>query len=205
MMDYYLRYVGSLPDPKENGAALQGIPDWRIEYILKYLRACDRKLSLGAWRLMEEALKRHGFSAENVAIGVNGKPECEGVYFNLSHSGDMVLCAVSDVPVGCDLEKVVDAPLEVADRYFSEEERQYIEEGQNFPDINRRFFRLWTMKESYLKMTGEGMNLSPERIEIDIDMSAVLRDSVRQPCTLTNITHGNYEITICMDKQKTDI
>ena len=204
MMDYYLRHIKSLPDPKENREALKGIPDWRIENILKYLRACDRKLSLGAWRLMEEVLKQHGFSAEKVTIGANGKPECEGVYFNLSHSGDMVLCAVSDVPVGCDLEKVFDAPLEVADRYFSEKERRYIEEVQNFPEINRRFFRLWTMKESYLKMTGEGMNLSPERIEIDIGTLTVLRDLVRQPCTLTNITHGNYEITICIDKQKTD-
>lgn len=198
MMDYYLRHVDSLPDPKENRAVLQGIPDWRIEYILKYLRACDRKLSLGAWRLMEEILKRHGFSAENVTIGVNGKPQCEGVYFNLSHSGDMVLCVAGDVPVGCDIEKVTDAPLEVADRYFSERERRYIDEAQNIPEVNRRFFRLWTMKESYLKMTGEGMNLSPERIEIDCNALTVLRDGVLQSCTLKNISHEDYEISICM-------
>lgn len=198
MTDYYLRHVDSLPDPKENRAVLQGIPDWRIEYILRYLRACDRKLSLGAWRLMEEILKQHGFSAENVKIGVNGKPECEGVYFNLSHSGDMVLCVAGDVPVGCDIEKVTDAPLEVAERYFSEKERRYIDEAPNIPEVNRRFFRLWTMKESYLKMTGEGMNLSPERIEIDCNALAVLRDGVLQSCTLKNISHEDYEISICM-------
>ena len=205
MTDYYLYHVDSLPDPKENKDALEDIPDWRIEYILKYRRACDRRLSLGAWRLMEEILKRHGFSAQNVTVGVNGKPECEGICFNLSHSDDMVLCAVSDSPVGCDIEKVTDAPLEVADRYFSEVERRYIDEAQNLSEINRRFFRLWTMKESYLKMTGEGMNLSPERIEIDLDSLVVLRDSVKQPCTLTNITHGDYEITICIDKVKTNL
>ena len=198
MMDYYLRHVNSLPDPKENRETLNGIPDWRIEYILRYLRACDRKLSLGAWRLMEETLKQHGFSAENVTIGLNGKPECEGVYFNLSHSGDMVLCVVSDIPVGCDIEKVTDTPLEVANRYFSERERRYIDEAQNIPEVNRRFFRLWTMKESYLKMTGEGMNLSPERIEIDLNALTVLRDGVLQSCTLKNIPHEDYEISICM-------
>ena len=198
MMDYYLRRVNSLPDPKESNAALQGIPGWRIEYILRYLRACDRKLSLGAWRLMEDTLKQHGFSAENVTIGLNGKPECEGVYFNLSHSDDMVLCAVSDVPVGCDLEKVTDAPLEVADRYFSERERRYIDEARNHPEINRRFFRLWTMKESYMKMSGEGISISPERIEIDLNALTVLRDGVMQSCTLKNISHEDYEISICM-------
>ena len=103
---------------------------------------------------------RHGFSVENVTIGMTGKPECEGVFFNLSHSGDMVLCAICDMPVGCDIEKVADAPLEIADRYFSEKERQYIDSSQSLPEISRRFFRIWTMKESYVKMTGEGMNLS---------------------------------------------
>lgn len=198
MMEYYLRHVHSLPDPRENRAVLQGIPDWRIEYILRYLRACDRKLSLGAWRLMEEALEKHGLPTENVTIGLNGKPECEGAYFNLSHSDDTVLCAVSDIPVGCDIEKVTDVPLEVADRYFSERERRYIDEAQNLPEVNRRFFRLWTMKESYLKMTGEGMDISPERIEIDLDTLTVLRDGVMQSCTLENISHEDYEISICM-------
>ena len=198
MMEYYLRHVNFLPDPKESNAALQGIPGWRIEYILRYLRACDRKLSLGAWRLMEEALKRHGFSAENVTIGLNGKPECEGVYFNLSHSGDMVLCTISDVPVGCDLERVTDAPLEVADRYFSERERRYIDKARNHPEINRRFFRLWTMKESYMKMTGEGISISPECIEIDIDAMTVLCDGVLQSCILKNISYEDYEVSICM-------
>lgn len=187
-----------LPDPKEDKSALSGIPDWRCEYILKYLRAYDRKLSLGAWWILEKTLMRHGFSAENVMIGMTGKPECEGVFFNLSHSGDMVLCAICDMPVGCDIEKVTDAPLEIADRYFSEKERQYIDSSQSLPEISRRFFRLWTMKESYVKMTGEGMNLSPERVEIVPDVLTVLRDGVLQPCTLQNLSYGNYEISICM-------
>lgn len=200
MMDYDLCNVTSLPDPKEDGAALIGIPDWRREYILKYMRACDRKLSLGAWRLMEDALKRHGISVDNITIGANGKPECEGVYFNVSHSSDMVLCAVSDRPVGCDIERVTDAPLEILERCFTENERRYITGTHNAAETNRRFFRLWTMKESYVKMTGEGMSLSPERVEIDQNMQTVLRDSVSQPCTLKNMSHEDYEITICTEK-----
>ena len=198
MMEYYLLDASALSDPKENEAALSGIPDWRRAHILRYLRACDRKLSLGAWRLMESSLKRHGFSAENVVIGKNGKLECDGVYFNLSHSDDMVLCAVSDTPVGCDIEKVTDAPMEVAERYFSEKECRYIAAAKNTADADRRFFRLWTMKESYMKMTGEGMSLSPERIEIDLDTLTVLRDGAVQECTMKNMSHGDYEISICI-------
>ncbi|MCH5211243.1 MAG: 4'-phosphopantetheinyl transferase superfamily protein [Oscillospiraceae bacterium] len=198
MMNYYLLDASALPDPKEDEAAMLGIPDWRCAYILRYLRACDRKLSLGAWRIMESALKQHGFLAENVVIGKNGKPECDGVYFNLSHSADMVLCAVSDVPIGCDIEKVTDAPMEVAERYFSEKERRYIANAQNPADADRRFFRLWTMKESYMKMTGEGMSLSPDRLETDPCGLTIMRDGILQSCAIQNSAIDDYEISICM-------
>ena len=200
MMNYYLLDASVLPDPKEDTSALSDIPDWRRAHILRYLRACDRKLSLGAWRLMESSLKQHGVPIENVVIGENGKPGCEGVYFNLSHSDDMVLCAVSDTLVGCDIEKVTDAPMEVAEHYFSEMECRYISTAKDSADSDRRFFRLWTMKESYMKMTGEGMSLSPERIEINIDNLTVLRDGVLQSCELQNSAVKGYEISVCQSK-----
>lgn len=197
MMEYYLKNVASLPDPKEDNTVLEGIPDWRCNYILKYMRPCDRKRSLGVWLLLEDALKRHGFSADNVTVGENGKPECKGIHFNVSHSGDFALCAVSDTLVGCDVEKVTDAPMEIAERYFSEKECRYIEDATCVEEKNRRFFRLWTMKESYVKMTGEGMGVSPGRVEIDMDTLKVYRDSLLQSCTLKNLSHGDYEITFC--------
>ena len=200
MTNFYLLDVTDLPDPLENKTVLSGIPDWRRTYILRYLRECDRKLSLGAWRLMEETLTKHGFSAENVIIGKNGKPECEGVYFNLSHSGDMVLCAISDAPVGCDIEKVCDAPMEVAERVFTEKERRYISGAESDMETNHRFFKLWTTKESYMKMTGEGLSLSPDRIEINLDDLTVMRDGILQSCTLQNSMVDGYEISVCRSK-----
>ena len=196
-MEFYLLDASALPDPKEDESVLSGIPDWRRAKILKYLRPCDRKLSLGAWRLMESSLKQHGFLAENVIIGKNGKPECKGIYFNLSHSLDMVLCAVSKNPVGCDIEKVTNAPIEDSEHYFSKKECRHIADASNPTDADRRFFRLWTMKESYMKMTGEGISLSPIRIEIDLDNLAILRDGVLQSCVLRNSSIDGYEISIC--------
>ena len=199
-MDYFLLDVTSLPDPGVEREALAGIPDWRRKQILRYLQPSDRKLCLGAWRLLEDTLERYGFSAREVTTDRNGKLICAGIYFNLSHSAHMALCAVSDVPVGCDIEQVTNAPLDIAERVFSDKERRYIWEGRSARETDRRFFRLWTMKESYLKMTGEGMNLSPERVGIDLNTQTVLRDTAPQPCTLKNISHEDYEITICMER-----
>jgi 4'-phosphopantetheinyl transferase len=197
-MNYYLQDVSNFTDPKDDEGVLFGIPKWRKEKILSYASPSDRKLSLGAWRLLEKSLQLHGASAINVTVGANGKLQCSGVQFNLSHSGSLVLCAVGEGAIGCDIELVKDnAPFKVAERYFSEKEREYVLDTANASEKCRRFYRLWTMKESYLKMSGEGICLSPAHIEIDLNTLSVLRDNTPMPCKLQNFSYGNYEISIC--------
>jgi 4'-phosphopantetheinyl transferase len=147
---------------------------------------------------LEKSLQLHGASAINVTVGANGKLQCSGVQFNLSHSGSLVLCVVGEGAIGCDIELVKDnAPLKVAERYFSEKEREYIAGIADMSEKCRRFYRLWTMKESYLKMGGEGISLSPAHIEIDLNTLSVLCDNTPMPCKLQNFSYGNYEISIC--------
>ena len=199
MMEYELLDIRTLPDPQEDADALAEIPDWRRDYILRYKLPTDRKRSLGAWRLLEKALTRHGCSVRDVTVGEHGKLICKGVCVNLSHSGDMALCVISDVPVGCDIEQVKDAPFAVAKRVFTAKERRYLDEASNPEEANRRFFRLWTMKESYLKMTGEGLGFSPAHLEINPMSAIVLRDGVPQNCEFYTVSLDNYEIAICQN------
>ena len=63
---------------------------------------------------------------------------------------------LSDCEVGCDIEKNANAPLEVAEHYFYHSELAYIKAAKN---KDKAFFTLWTLKESYMKMTGRGMSL----------------------------------------------
>ena len=69
----------------------------------------------------------------------------------------MVICAVSDKAVGCDIEQVSVAPEKVAERFFSEAEQRYLSQYSG-EEKNKEFYRLWTMKESYLKYLGTGIN-----------------------------------------------
>ncbi len=84
-------------------------------------------------------------------------------HFNISHAGDYVVGVVSDGEVGCDIERNVNAPLEIAEHYFYSAEREYIEAAS---DPGKAFFTLWTLKESYMKMTGRGMSLPLDSFEI---------------------------------------
>jgi len=86
--------------------------------------------------------------------GEKGKPYFKDspLSFSLSHSGDLVLCAIADHEIGADVQKVIDLDWEkFARRFFSPEERERLgTDGESF-------FQLWCRKEAYGKMTGEGV------------------------------------------------
>lgn len=111
----------------------------------------------------------------------NGKPMVQGhpdFYFNLSHAGDYVVLAYGDVPLGVDIERIRPQNLHVAKRCYTDAEYAYVVEGQSknvdcqktvaeMQENMSRFFYLWTMKESYLKLTGEGISVPLNSFEID--------------------------------------
>ena len=83
-----------------------------------------------------------------------GKPyfkNTDGLFFSISHSFPHYAVAVSDNPVGIDIEKIRDVNLNISKRMFTENERKYV--GQNIG----RFFEIWTKKEAYSKFTGKGL------------------------------------------------
>lgn len=92
-------------------------------------------------------------------IGNMGKPSLADypVHYSLSHSGDYILCVFADQEIGCDLQKIVQKnQLGIASRFFRESE---YEELMNCTGADRdtAFYRMWTAKEAYGKLTGEGV------------------------------------------------
>lgn len=138
----------------------------------------DKQLSLGAELLLQRCLKEHGIVSYEPATAKHGKPylkewtvcgqtEKEPVCFNLSHSGERVMCVLSGQEVGCDVEKVKDMELAVAKRFFTEREYLQVAAQPEKEARNDMFFRIWTRKESYMKATGLGMQLAPESFDAD--------------------------------------
>lgn len=76
------------------------------------------------------------------------------VHFNISHSGEYVVCAVSDKPIGVDIQKIGEYNSDVAKRVCNEKELEQIE---NSSDKASKFTKLWTQKEAVLKMYGIGI------------------------------------------------
>ena len=107
--------------------------------------------SEAARRLLREAVKREyslDISAYAEKKGANGKPYLEGApfCFNLSHSGDYVVCALSDREVGVDIEKVRHISEGVMRRFVG-----------NCTESDEENTRLWTRYEAIGKCLGVGI------------------------------------------------
>ena len=197
MIHTYIASIKNLPDPKTDGQHLLLLDENRRKKTLRFLREESRKQSLGAGLLLQKALKRHGFENSKITFSKNGKPKTDGVCFNLSHSGEFVVCSIGEKDVGCDIEKAEKERLAVANRFFTKNENAYLDsfEGE---EKKREFFRLWTLKESYMKLTGEGFSLSLSDFEISVDNGIFLmRDNKKCDVCFKEFQTEGYALSVC--------
>lgn len=157
----YAVNVTALKEPAPYAEAYAAVSPARREKTDRYRKLSDRLQSLGAELLLRYGLKRAGLSPMPgiFETGRYGKPYLPGneLFFNLSHSADWVLCAVSESEIGCDIERIRDIPLRAARRFAEEEYGDIRNSGEEEKLV--KFFRYWTLKESFLKATGRGMSL----------------------------------------------
>ena len=153
------------------------VSDKRKEKIDFYRFEKDKKLSCGAYLLLQNLLDEEGISKPEFEVEKYGKTyicNYEDIYFNVSHSGKRVCCAISDREVGVDVEyndPTID--LDIAKNYFYNSEYENIMKSVN---PSNEFFRYWVLKESYMKYTGLGFNLDLNSFEILIGDEITLKN-----------------------------
>lgn len=135
------------------------VPGQKKADLASYSHAVSRKEHILAWSVLSYAFKAESgkkVSEIRLRFSERGKPylEAEPLFFSLSHSGGRVLCAVSEREVGADVQQIKPVKDSVVRRVLCENERTAYEKHDNKPLC---FARLWTLKESYLKYTGEGI------------------------------------------------
>jgi 4'-phosphopantetheinyl transferase len=109
-----------------------------------------------------------------IETGKTGKPALvgpgSGFYFNLAHSGDLVLVAVSEgEEVGIDVEQIHEkADLDlIARQFFAPHEADWLDSLLPGPRLVS-FYRLWTMKEAVLKAKGIGLEGGLARVKVGL-------------------------------------
>lgn len=100
----------------------------------------------------------------------HGKPYLAGdspIYFSLSHSGEYVLLAVSDKEVGADIQMQKDVNFVSLAKQFMTEQEYEAWSREDILNQKALFFQIWTGKEAYLKLTGEGMTAGFQTVQFD--------------------------------------
>ena len=172
----------------------------RQKKIKQYKKEDDRLRAFGAGLLLEYGLRQYGYtqiisvgspaatesghagktqSLQQVcfAYGENGKPYLQTeqgerlpLMFNLSHSGMYVAAVFSTEDVGVDVELVRTGKQKIAQRFFAEDEKEYLEKCEGWTDVftgehleicnywlDVAFTGIWTSKEAYIKAVGTGL------------------------------------------------
>lgn len=167
-------YAAPIPETYDNiSSLLPMVSEERRAKIERLAFPADKMRCLLAEILLRYGLrKEYGFRNENIRFGYGeyGKPylmEREDICFNLSHSGVWVLCGIGNLPLGVDVELIKEEHADIAERCFSRREYAYLCQQ---PEDTRKevFYRLWTLKESYVKAMEKGLHLSFRTFTIEI-------------------------------------
>lgn len=169
----YFLDVSSVPEEEALLRAAGELSQSRQEKAAKLRFPEDRILSLGAGLLLDRGLQKYGLRERDLELEYrhNGKPYLKHypeLYFNLSHSGTMVMAVFSDREIGCDIEKIRKTKMALVHRYFTKNEQLFLEQERPEQETDRLFSRYWTLKESVLKATGEGMRLPLDSFELQL-------------------------------------
>ena len=184
----YVADTGTLADRDLYEDLLSLVSSERKEKASKLSKETDRYNCLAAEILIRKAIEDLGLSVCGISYGYNrfGKPYLKnvpGFFFSISHSGSHLLLAAGHSPLGCDTEEIGDARMNVAKRFFSSTEYEAINDTDDPEERACQFYAVWTMRESYIKALGQGLNKGLRSFELikDNDGSYLVTDD-ENPC-----------------------
>ena len=171
MQEVYFADVSGLDPDRE-----YPLSPYRREKLKRQKNVLARKQGLGAELLLIKALESAapGITLPlDISCGKDGKPELvgSGISFNLSHSGNFAACALSDSPIGLDIQTERDCDRRLSEKYFTAPERRFIEESENKACA---FTKLWCMKESAVKYIGTGLKTPLSSFSVDPEKGETL-------------------------------
>ena len=176
MVKIYIADASSLKDEDLYKKLYRSLDARRRAKADRFLFPKDKRLCVGAGALLMHALQEENILDFSIALHANGKPYLVGeqnLYFNLSHAEDMVMCVISDQEAGCDVEKIAAFDKKLADYMMTQKEIKQIYSFLDQKEQQVMFFRLWTLKESYMKATGLGLKLEPGTFAMTVEKDRI--------------------------------
>jgi 4'-phosphopantetheinyl transferase len=181
-----------LPDKMKN-SFLKILDNDLRQKLARYKRKNDFELNLCTHVLLRILLNRfYQYDLKQITYRKNlyGKPYIrqENIHFNISHSNQWGVCVIDDTPVGVDIEEIIPLDVDSMIKCFSEVEQKALLQMSKADQI-QAFYRLWVLKESYIKKLGVGLSKALDSFTFHTDFERVIVQDKQD----VNGTHYFYE------------
>lgn len=159
----FYAYISDIDLEKDS----MSVSQYRLNKIQRLRQDDDKKRSL-----LSELLLLYGLNKLEIPHTTplefnendHGKPYIKDIsnwQFNISHGGDMAVCAISENAVGVDIEDIARESRGISEKYFTDAEKELSEKyGMSY---------IWTRKEAVAKANGTGIGIGIERIDTSND------------------------------------
>lgn len=164
------------------------------------------------WVTAGEAITRlSALPSAKIEKTPEGKPyfaDRQGLFLSLSHSGEYAVCAVSDVPIGVDIQEYRNVKRNMLKKVLCSEEQIALAERADNSEKEKNgflsaeemidFFRTWSAKEACVKCTGMGLSKDFRELFADFE-KAELTDTVTGEhwWIYTAEEPAGYSLSIC--------
>ena len=202
----YIMNIDSLKAPEQFEQWYRRMPDFRKRKIDAFKPERSKLQCLGAGILMDRAMADIGIGSYEVTQDEHEKPHIKGrrdIFFNISHSGDMVILGISDKEIGVDVEKIKHFKDSLVNYVFTKGDKALAKELMDgASDSDKVYTRLWTVKESIMKHSGKGISMEPKSISLCLKDGKIKASSAGYDCEALNLVPieiDDYQITICSE------
>lgn len=186
-----------------SGHAISGlehlVTQERRDSILRLRNIDDKARCLAAGLLVRRA---EDITGCKMAYNADGKPTFPGSkwHLSISHSGDYAVCAVSEYVIGVDIERIGDPIRGLAGTIFTDVENERIF-GLDDTLVENECYRMWTLKESYLKALGTGLSKDPKSFSVIAEGDPYVIDPDRPDgewCFVGSNEFEGYALSLCI-------
>lgn len=164
MIEQYAFNIKEIGSIDEVSQFINIISDKRRKKIDRFIFMKDKVQGLFAEIILRYALLEQysihslDIEFEYTEYGKPGLANYRDIHFNMTHSGNWVLCGVGDTSLGVDVEQIKEKQLSMANKMYTKEENDFIH-NQLQENRLKAFYKIWTLKESYVKNIGKGLSI----------------------------------------------
>ena len=160
-MDLYIEYLENFTQ-NQFDETFEMMDNSRKRAVLRLKSEKDRRRSVLGERLARKGISKLCGIFENEIVferTEKGKPFVTNadVFYSVSHSKGIVVCAIDKDEIGVDAEMIRDIDLNITRIACTERDKEFIFEADDKNEQIERFFTVWTAKEAYFKFVGTGI------------------------------------------------